>query len=280
MSVVKFGTTDKNLNGDNVVRRFGKKADRLTYWKWGEPLNFYIFEALKNYLPRFIVQNALCNAILKAIAIQLVNVETETAKLSSYVVDSKKASLQYANSDMQLFISLNATPNEVKQSIKDAYLIHKKRGTVPGIVEDLRRLTGDSSAYIIYYGYEDCGWWIDYTYPEYNTVGKVANNTNVYYDLYNMMDIVFCNHSGRTDEELKKIIRKELIPVNLEVRFLISETHSVKWGEPYDYLSSESLQFGVFVYGEPLGGCSDNPITLGSLHGYGTGYGTSYGYGL
>lgn len=255
MSIVKFGHTDKDTDSNDVERRFGKKDDRITYWKFGEPVNFYILDTLKNYLPRFIVQNNLCNAILKGIAIQLVEVELETQKLPGFVMNSTKASLRYANSDLQLHLSLNSKPNVVKQAIQDAYIIHKERGTIPGIVKDLRRLTGDNSAYVIYYGYEDCGWWVDYTYPEYNSAGKVGNNTNVYYDLYNMLDLVFCNHSGLTDEELKKLIRREIVPINIDVRFLISTTHTIKWGEPYDYISADTLQFGVFIFGQKLGGC-------------------------
>lgn len=281
MSIVKFGRTDKDVSGNIVDRRFGKNLSSSIYWRWGEPLTFYILETLKNYLPKFVIQNALCNTILKAIAIELVRVETEAQKLPDFVFSGKPA-LKYANSDLQLFVGTGASPETIKRSIQETFIIHRERGTLPGIVKDLRRLTGDPSAYIIYYGYEDSGWWADYTYPEYNGVGKVAINTNVYFDLYNMMDIIFCNHSGYSDKEVLRILRKEIIPANIDVRFLISKIRSIKWGEPYNFSTSDVLQFGVFIYNQQVGGCgTTNEINTTRiqpiLNGYGEDYGGYYG---
>lgn len=284
MSIVKFGTTDRDANGGDTGRKFGKKADRVNYWKFGEPLNFYILDAIKNYLPRFIIQNALCNTILRAIAIQLVRVEAEAQKLPDFVFLPKPA-LKYANSDLQLHISFDAKPDEVKQAIKDTFIIHRERGTLPGIVKDLRRLTGDPKAYIIYYGYEECGWWTDYTYPEYNGVGKVAINSNGYFDLYNMLDLVFCNHSGRSDDEVIELLRNEIVPINVDVRFLVSKIRTIKFGEPYNFTDPATLQFGVFVFNQQVGGCgTDGQINSGLgtslIDGYGDDYGDDYGAGL
>lgn len=281
MSIIKFGRTDRDVSENTTERSFGKKADRVTYWKWGEPLNFYILDTLKNYLPKFVIQNSLCNTILKAIAIELVRVESEAQKLPDFVF-SRKPALKYANSDLQLHIGFNAKPYVVKQAIKDAFIIHQERGTLPGIVRDLRRLTGDPSAYIIYYGYEDCGWWTDYTYPEYNGVGKVAINSNVYFDLYNMLDLVFCNHSGLPDDEVIKILRNEIVPINIDVRFLVSKIRSIAWGEPYNFTDPAVLQFGVFVFNQQVGGCGtdgqiDSGVGITGLMGYGDDYGDDYG---
>lgn len=257
MSIVKFGNSDKDSNGNNIVRRFGKKADRVTYWKWGEPLSFYILDAVKNYLPKYVIQNEFCQALLKSISIQLVRLESEIQQLSNYIFRPKPA-VQYANNDLQLYINFGEKTDIVRKAIKDFYLIHKQRGTTLGIINDLRRVTGDNSAYIIYSGYNDCGWWLDYTYPEYNAAGKIAINSNVYYDLQNMLDIVFCNHSGRPTEELIKIIRNEIVPINIETRFIEMQPHVVAWGEPYNFIDPDILQFGVFLFGEIKGGCGFN----------------------
>lgn len=280
MSVVKFGRTDKDVNNNVIDRRYGKKADRVTYWKWGEPLSFYILESLKNYLPRFVVQNALCHAILKAIAVQLVTVEQEAQKLPDFVFSGKPA-LKYANSDLQLHINFNANPEDIKSDIKNAFNIHKQRGTMLGIIKDLRRLTGDNKAYIIYYPYGVSGWWADHTYPEYNGAGKIGINCNVYFDLYNMLDLVYCNHSGRSDKEVVRILRNEIVPVNIDARFLVSELRSVKWGEPYNFETSTELQFGIFVYNQLLGGCGGteelDKTIIRAILGYGDDYGDDYG---
>lgn len=254
MSKVKFGKSQKT--GDQVIeRQFGKNEDRVTYWKFGEDTRFYIFDKLKDYLPKFIVQNELCQNILRAIAIEIVRVQNKLKKLPLYV-QSGFPGFKFANSDMQLFISENATQQDLKTALYNTLSIHRERGTVPGILKDIKRLTNDKKAVLKYYPYYECGWIIGKTYPMYNAAGKRSPNTNVRIGLDNMLEISFCNRSLYTDKRIKEIIREQLVPLVINVRVILNLPHVVAFGEPIDNFSSTRVKFGTFKFGEIRGGCN------------------------
>ena len=263
MSKVKFGKSRKV--GDQIIdRQFGKNEDKITYWKFGEDTKFYIFDKLLEYLPKFIVQNALCQNILRAIAIELVIVKNKFKKLPLYI-ESGYPGFKYANSDLQLFISENAADTDLKNALYNCFKIHKERGTTPGILKDIKRVTNDKHAVIKYYPYYECGWIIGKTYPEYNSAGKRAYNTNVRIGLDNMLEIQFCNHSLKTDKEIQKIIRDELVPITKNIRIILNKPHIIAFGEPIDAFSSKRVKFGTFKFGERRDGCSGVPTVTRTI---------------
>jgi len=220
-------------------------------FKWGEPLQFYHLNSLLNYLPKFVVQNDLCKDILTAIAIQILKWYDELKSLTSYKITGR-AGLKFANEDLQLFVSSKKTSDEVKGYIGDYFGIHQKRGTIDGLPDDVRRVSGDEGAYVIYHPPADCGWWGDVTFPEYNVIDKFSYDSNVYIDMPFIIDIVLKNKSDYTDAELQKIIREEFCPVTKPIRFLFLKPHTIEWGEPLAVNNPTQIKFGTFKFGEPV----------------------------
>lgn len=257
MSRVKFGDSDKNTSNQPITRKYGKKADGVSFWKFGEPVEFYQLKKLLDYLPQFVKQNALCISIMTSIAIEIEVWRAELKTLLTMFFKGKTG-LKYANSDLQLFLSTKSTDLEIQQSVRNYFKIHKERGTVPGIVKDLKRLVRDPGAIVKFFPFDKVGWWFDETFPEYDDDGRHnLINTNVYYDLDNMVELIFCNNSGFSDKEVQRIIRDEFIPVVINIRIIITKPHTVKWGEPDSFYNPNYLKFGLFKFGEQIGGCQN-----------------------
>lgn len=248
MSKVKFGNSEVNQNQEIVERKWGKS------WKFGEDRRFYLYEKLLDYLPKFVVRNTICKALLKAIAIEFTLWQNEVKKLPEYF-RSGFPGFKYANEDLQLHISENATKEELQSAVMNSFQIHRERGTTPGILKDIKRLTNDKHATIQFYPYSQCGWIIGETFPEYNAAGRIGKDTNVRIGLDNMLDVVFCNHSLKKDDEIIRIIRDEFIPLMINVRVFVNRPHVIAFGEPISLNSPHRIKWGTFKFGQTAGGC-------------------------
>lgn len=248
---IKYGKTSRDPAGNLVDRKWGKKNDRLTFWKFGEQARFFIMETLLKYLPAYIdKENEICRSLMRALAISMAKWHSRVKKLPNYKLNGDKISLKFANSDLQLFLSSKTTGSNIISCIKNYFTIHKQRGTQEGIEKDIERYIYDEGTRVTYYNWEQCGWYLDVTYPEHNAEGGTYNS-NTFLELDNMLDIVFFNNSGISDSEVLKVIKEEFIPVTINTRILIIRPHCIKWGEA---VGGVALKFGAFKFGTPIKG--------------------------
>ena len=247
MSTVKFGNTAHDENGNQIVRKFGKNLDRITFWKFGQPSKFYIYDLLLKYLPKFVVKNDLLKHFMRSIAIPLVKWENKLYALKNIEISGGKPSLKFANEDCQIFISPNASDDKIINAIKDYFNIHERRGTAAGIIEDIKRLTNDDGATVTYKNYNQCGWFLDVTFPEYNNATQLGLESTCFLDLDNLLIIKYKNKSGYSDKEVSRIIREEFIPRVINIREIVSKPHIIKYGETKNGFK---IKFGTFKFGE------------------------------
>lgn len=247
MAQVKFGNSASNEVGTLVTRKWGKGNDRQTYWKFGEQSQFYYLNTLLRYLPVYIVRNELCYTIMTAIAINMLKWSIGLKKLLTYKVVGDQGSLKYANSDLQLFLSSKLPAAKIKESVNNFFNIHNLRGTLEGIKADIKRFNNEEEAELKYDGVENCGWILDYTYPDYSLEGFYNVKSNVQLDLDNILDITVKNKSGYSLEYFKKTIRQEFVPLVVNVRFNIVRPHTVMWGE---IINGFKNKFGLYKFGD------------------------------
>ncbi len=55
MSLIKFGKSTKDDSGNIIDIQFGKKLDRINYWKFVEQNQFYYLDTLYHYLPPYVL---------------------------------------------------------------------------------------------------------------------------------------------------------------------------------------------------------------------------------
>jgi hypothetical protein len=228
-----------------MIKQFG--LNQFGLFKFGQPSHFYIYDTLIKYLPKFIVRNKLCNDIIRAIAVVFVKWQIENQKLLSSRKEYKSG-IKYVNEDLQLFLYKDATNDEISNTYLNNFQIHQKRGTLNGIIDDIKRLTNDSKANIKYFNEDQCGWWNGITFPGYDNEGN--NNlyyTNCYIDLDKLIEITLENHSGFSDSDLTQIITKEFIPTNISLRLIIVKPDTINFG---DYIHHFKLKFRTHKYGE------------------------------
>ncbi len=222
MSIVKYG-----------IKKYGR-------FKWGQPNKFYIYESLLEYLPIFITRNETCNGLIKAIAQILLEWQTQVYQIAEWY-RTGIAGRRFAN-DWKIFPAPVTSDPEMEDLIANVYPIHNERGTEDGIVKDLKRLSGDANAAVEYYDYENCGWWIEKTFPDISTDGFANKyNTTNYIDIDNFFILKFRNLSGLRDKLLVKTTLRELIPVFLHTVCYIVIPLTLKWG---------GFKFGTKKYGQ------------------------------
>lgn len=227
MSIVKWGQDNSGDNSQPL--RFGQ-------FYWGQPNSFYIYDNLLEYLPTFVVRNNICKGILKAIAKVLLEWQIALANAKTYRTEGK-GGITNANSNWKLFLNYTPTNTVLKEFLADIYNIHQARGTKAGIVEDLKRASGDQNAGYEFEDEEHCGWWIEQTYPEINKDGYAdVSSASTYNDLDNLITVKYANKSKLTYKEIDRIITDELIPVTLNLVI--------------KYITPAVVQFGQFRFGE------------------------------
>lgn len=242
MSTISFGKSSKNKDGQLVETRFGH--NNTGGWvRFGEPNDFYLYKSLLNYLPKYIVQNDFCKALMKTFAIKLSKWQYKLQQLPFARTTGKTAYI-WANNDLQCFVSSKAPIETIQGAISNSKAIHKARGTESGILADIKRLTNDPAASMAYYSYENCGWIGDVTFPEY--LNGTHHSSNVFMDLDNMLHIKYHNYSEYSDSELEAIIREEIVPLSLNVKIEVSKPHVIRFNEPIGSV----VQFGLFKFGE------------------------------
>jgi hypothetical protein len=117
--------------------------------------------------------------------------------------------------------------------------IHKARGTESGIQADIKRMCNTTHVELIHYGQNQCGWIGDVTSLEL-TPGLLydPDNSLCYMDLDNMVVIGMSNNGNRTNIDVEKIIRHDIVPLKYNLK-----------------LNIERFGFGGGGFGEvPFGG--------------------------
>lgn len=239
MATKQFGNSAKDLNGGLVPRQWGYEDGE--FWLFGESYSFYIFKRLLDYLPRYVVRNELCQTIMFSVAVSMRKWELKFEQLLGYRLKGGKVSRHYANKDLQLFINNKASDHVLVESIKNRYAIHKKRGTYEGVIEDIKRLSGDDNLTTEFLPMDEVGWIMNETFPDDNN----DYFNNCYLGLDNMLNVIVRNKSGLTDREFIGIIRADFVPLTINIRILILKSRYITWGEPHN----GSLLFGTFQYG-------------------------------
>lgn len=248
MSLIKFGKSTKDDSGNIIDIQFGKKLDRINYWKFGEQNQFYFLDTLYHYLPTFVVENDLMNDIMRTIAIGMVKIVYALKRLVGYRTGGGFFAIRkYANDDLQLFINPKKSNDEFITAIKNNFDIHSRRGTLKGISDDVKRFSFDDNAVVEYFNYNECGWILDVTYPEYDNDEDVSWFTNCFIGLDNMLNITIRNKTSYNDTEFMNIIKREFISLNKNVRFFIFKEHVVMFNE---IVNGYKVQFGIFKFGE------------------------------
>jgi hypothetical protein len=90
------------------------------------------------------------------------------------------------------------------------YAIHAARGTEAQAIQDVQRLANDSFAAITFKTEEQTGWWLEGTFPDIDST---------FLDSGALAQVAMTNHSGKTDQELQGLIRREVLPVQVTVLF-------------------------------------------------------------
>jgi hypothetical protein len=233
MSVIKFGYR-KSKEGVLGPLKFG-------IFKWGQPNKFYLLNSLLDYLPQFIERNSLCNAIMKSIAVVLLQWHKVVLKFSKYRL-SGKPGLKNANENWKLFLKESTSDNEMAAKMGQLYDIHIARGTADGMLDDIKNVTNSDISWYKFYGEDSCGWWLDSTFPDISTDGY-SNKANklTFIELENMLFVEYYNRSNFSSAFIQNLLLKEAIPVNLNTTFLELRPFRIKFG---------TFKFGTRRFGE------------------------------
>jgi len=223
MSVIKFGNR-KLQDGSTDALRYNT-------FLWGQPNRFYLLENLLEYLPLYIVRNKLCMSILKSIAILLLRWDYKAGSLKALKVTGKTG-IKYANENWKLFIRDDSGGAETEDNIRKTYTIHSARGTEEGMLRDMKKITYNESTWFKFYGHDNCGWWLDSSYPDLSTDGYAYKlNKLTYLGLENMLFVEYYNRSRKPSEFIQRLMLREAIPLTLNTTFVELKPYVIKFGQ-------------------------------------------------
>jgi hypothetical protein len=169
-------------------------------------------------------------------------------KLQTVHIEQYSDALKYANSDSQIFLSRNSSKEEIINAINNIYAIHQNRGKEQGIRDDISRLAQGLKE-INYYPWTECGWWLDQTFPEYSSPTETTLDGVCRLDLDNLLEVTINNNSGYSDNEVIDIIRKEFVPLTINLNIIIIKPHIITW---FDIKNTYRIKFGTFKFGEVI----------------------------
>lgn len=158
----------------------------------------------------------------------------EATKNLRYLYRSGKSGRMYADIN-KLFLSGReeeedyAFPPEtlpegetiLSQIMEQTLSIHMKRGTQEGMMDDVERMCNCIAEDITITRHEqlECGWMLDVTSPGFIGTDQYDEDYSLsFLGLDNMIDITMINAGNRSNDEVKKIIRKEMVPAIYNVR--------------------------------------------------------------
>ena len=95
---------------------------------------------------------------------------------------------------------------------------HKRRGSEEHITEDIERITNTDLAAILYHPQSKCGWVLGVTSPGFINGDYDDETSLAYMGLDNMLDIAYENNGLRSTVDIRRIIRKEFIPLVINSR--------------------------------------------------------------
>jgi hypothetical protein len=101
--------------------------------------------------------------------------------------------------------------------------IHKRRGTEPGIIGDVKRLVNSPEVTAQYYNQKSCGWILGVTSPGFTPELKYdLTRSLTFLGLDNMLEISLTNKGARSNKEVFNIIRREIVPAKVNVRMILA----------------------------------------------------------
>ena len=150
----------------------------------------------------------ITDAILSAIGVKL----QELADAITALPDANHTGrgLQMEADEWHILRSGKETDGTLQTLLANRYGLHAARGTEAQAVLDVKRLSGDTTASVSFQTEEQTGWWLEGTFPEID---------RTFLDAGAMAEVTMENKSGKTDNELQGLIRREVLPVSVTVLF-------------------------------------------------------------
>jgi len=194
-----------------------------------EPAADYFYDKLVKYLPDFVVINEILTAILRGFESVLLTAKKWINASTTYALKNYKwqgAPLLQLAKERHLFLSDNESDRQVQFLVENALEIHEQRGTLPGLREDLIRMTEDESLTITEVDESQSGWWLDVSYPTIDADGDPdPNATSSRLNCIDQVQITLLNSNGRySNNKIREITEKYLIPGHVTAIFKFTPT--------------------------------------------------------
>lgn len=150
----------------------------------------------------------IADAILTAIGAKL----QELADAITALPDANNTGrgLQMEADDWHILRSGKETDGTLQTLLASRYALHAARGTQAQAVLDVKRLSADSTATVTFSAEIQTGWWLEGTFPE---------KDKTFLDVGALAQVSMTNNSGKTDQELQGLIRREVLPVAVTTLF-------------------------------------------------------------
>ena len=169
-----------------------------------------VTDRIKGYLPTFIKLNAIMGSILDAIGQSMLDLYTLIIGLPD--TGWTDTGIRQEVKDWKIYASGTESVATLQGFLQSRYTIHLARGTQAGCLADIKRVSGDINASINVLDQAHSGWWADTTYP--------GQSARTFLEAERVIEITMLNKSKYTDDQLKEIIRRELVPINFTTVFL------------------------------------------------------------
>lgn len=184
-----------------------------------EPATNYFYDKLIKYLPAFVVENEILEAILKGFQSVLLEAKKYINASTGYSLTNYRyqgVGLKQSARELFLFLSGEEAERETQWIVENHETIHQQRGSMLGLRNDLYRATRDKYLTIEEVPADECGWWLDETFPQISPAGAVEKSaTASFLDCENQINVNVADNSGAyTEEQLNDIISKYLIPAH------------------------------------------------------------------
>lgn len=97
----------------------------------------------------------------------------------------------------------------LRSLLRTRYILHQLRGSRSQIAQDIRRFMNNDTVTVEIYGEDQCGWWLDRTYPD------IGNTT--FLDAFRLCVITGLNKSSYDYKTARMLMKRHFIPVEFTV---------------------------------------------------------------
>ncbi len=109
-------------------------------------------------------------------------------------------------------------PEDERMESPDTLIMHMIRGTLWGMYWDIALMCNTDNITMTSHEELECGWILDVTSPGFVGEEYDEDYSLSFLGLDNMIDITMINAGNRSNNEIKKIVRKEVVPAIYNVR--------------------------------------------------------------